>query len=278
METPAAVERVKARSKHPSDVPPVPRQYKLAVVIPDLHLPHEDKRTVAAVEKYLADESWDYWVCLGDMIDCEAISSFNVGKPRKVMSAPTVQEQFDYANVFLDRHLAAVSKQNPEVKKVYISGNHEYRCERYVDRSPELQGLVDVERALGLSKRNVQYVRFWENGELFQLGKLYLGHGAYVVQNHAAKHVRDFGCNLLYGHTHDIQQHSIKQRGKQQSLMAQSCGCLCEYEQAYMRGRPTNWAHAIGVVYVFPNGLFQLQVVPIIQSRFVGPTTGKVYG
>lgn len=254
------------------------RPYKLAVLIPDLHLPHEDKRSVAALEAYLRDEWWDYWICLGDMLDNDAISAFNVGKPRKILTAPTVQEQFEYANRFLDRHLGVVRGGNGECRLVYLEGNHEERTERYVDRLPELQGLVDVERGLNLKARGVQYVRFWSSGELYPLGKLYLGHGAYTVQNHAAKHVRDFGCCIGYGHTHDVQSYSIKQRGKQHTIMAQSFGCLCQYDQPYLRGRPTNWTHAFGVVYLFPDGFFQHQVVQIHKNRFVGPTNGKVYG
>lgn len=275
MEKAAASKRVKDGRLHPAGVPS--RSYKLAVVIPDLHVPHEDKRSVAAVEQYLADERWDYWVCLGDLIDNEAISTFNAGKPRKVQQAPTVQEQFSEANRFLDRHLAAVTRLNSDCSLVYIEGNHEERTERYVDRNPELQGLVDVERALRLHERAVRYVRFWSTGELYQLGKLYLGHGAFAVQNHAAKHVRDFGVCLGYGHTHDVQMFTIKRRGKNETLMAQSFGCLCEYEQPYMRGRPTNWSHAIGVVYIHPDGTFQHTVAMIHKHRLVGPTNGKVY-
>lgn len=240
-------------------------------------MPHEDKRSVAAVEQYLADERWDYWVQLGDLLDCDAVSSFNVGQPRKVMNAPTVAEQFDTGNAFLDRHVAAVTKQNPKCELVYISGNHEHRLERYVDKNPELQGLVDVEKSLRLRERGIRYVRFWENGELFQLGKLYLGHGAYAVQHHAAKHVRDFGVCLGYGHVHDVQSATIKRRGKNETWLAQSFGCLCQMEQAYMRGRPTNWSHAFGVVYLFPDSYFQHQVVLIHKHRFIGPTNQKLY-
>ena len=274
METPKAPQRLKDRGKHPADVP---RPYKLAVVIPDLHVPHEDKRSVAAVEQYLADEKWDYWICIGDLVDNDAISAFNAGKPRKITQAPTVQEQFSEANLFLNRHLSTVTRHNPTVDLVYLEGNHEERTERYVDRNPELQGLVDIEQALRLKQRGVKYVRFWSTGELYQLGKLYIGHGAYAVQNHAAKHVRDFGCNIMYGHTHDVQQFTVKQRGKNQTLLAQSIGCLCAHDQPYMRGRPTNWSTAFAIVYLYPDGLFQHEVVMIQKHRFVGPTTGKLY-
>lgn len=253
------------------------RDYALWIVVPDVHLPKEDKRAVAALEAYLADEWWDGWVCLGDLLDCESISDFDRDYPRRRVAAPTVQEQFDYANGWLDRHLGLVRQRNADARLALLSGNHEFRTERYADRNPELSGLVNVERQLRLKDRGVEYVDFWGKGELYRLGKLYIGHGAYTVQNHAAKHVRDYGANLIYGHVHDIQSHYIRRRGSNHPLMAQSIGCLCRYDQAYMRGRPTNWMHGFAVVYLFSDGTFQVGQVAIINGRFVGPTTGRVY-
>lgn len=253
------------------------RPYKLALVLPDIHNPHEDKKAVAGVERYAADESWDYWICLGDLLDNDAISAFNAGKPRKLMAAPTVKEQFDYTNVFLDRHLQAVKAKSPNVECVLIEGNHEERTERYCDGRPELEGIVDVAEGLRLKERGIRYVRFWSKGESYKLGKLTCIHGAYTPQNHAAKHVRDYGTSLVYGHVHDAQQFSVKLKGSGKPLSAWSIGCLCRLDLDYMRGRPHNWIHAFAVVYIFPDGNFQLTTVPIVGGRFVGPTNGRVY-
>lgn len=253
------------------------REYQLWAVIPDVHLPREAKQPIDAVEQFLADEWLDGWVCLGDLLDCEAISDFERDYPRRRVAAPTLDEQFDYANVWLDRHLAAVRNRNPEARCVYLSGNHEFRTERYTDRNPELGKIISVPKRLQVTERRIEYIDFWGKGDLFRLGKLYLGHGVYAVQNHAAKHVREYGCNLVYGHVHDMQSHYIRRRGSQHPLMAMSLGCLCEYEQAYMRGRPNNWIWGFGLVFLFPDGCFQVVPVTIINNRFVSPTTGKVY-
>lgn len=253
------------------------RDYGLWLVIPDTHIPEHDRQAVDAVEQYAADERWDGWVHLGDLGDNEAISDYSRDYPRKRSNAPRVTDSEFAVNEFLDRHLAIVSANNPDVEKIIIEGNHEFRTERYVDRAPELEGKVDIEKDWRLKERGVKYVRYWSKGDLYRIGKLYLGHGVYTVQNHANKHVREYGCNLLYGHCHDVQSSYIRRRGSNHPLMAQSVGCLCKYDQLYMRGRPMNWMHAFAVVAAFPDGTFQHTVVPIINGRFVGPTNGKVY-
>lgn len=252
------------------------RDYALWVVVPDVHLPHEDKKAVAALEQYLADEWWDGWCQLGDLLDNQSISDFDRDYPLRRVSAMDIQGQYDYANPWLDRHLGAATKRNPKCRKVMLSGNHEERSIRYGERNPEMRGLMDYQRHLNFKERGIEHVDFWGKGDLLKLGKLFVGHGIYTVQNHAAKHVRDFGCNLLYGHTHDIQSHYIRRRGSNQPLMAQSIGCLCKLEQGYMKGRPNNWISAFAVVFLFPDGSFQHQVVPILGNRFVAPG-GKVY-
>lgn len=225
----------------------------------------------------MADEAWDYWICLGDLLDNDAISQHNVGKPRLVAAAPTVLESFDYANKWLDRHLRILHKKSPKAKKVLIEGNHEWRTERYADKNPELAGLVNVPRALHLKSREIEWVPFWSRGETYRVGKLHFAHGRFTIQHHAAKHVRDFGCCVVYGHTHDIQCFPVKKRGNQHNIAAWSMGCLCEYAQAYMQGRPHNWQHAFGVVCFFPDGAFQVMQIPITRHQFVGPTNGRVY-
>lgn len=261
-------------------MPPKPkpeRDFRFGLGFTDSHFPYQDDKVLRAIEHYIEDECLDWWFHLGDLIDNEAISDFVRDKPRQMLSAAPLKAQAGEVNKWLDQHLAIVEANNPEVRKVLVEGNHEYRTERYIDRHPHLKGMVEVEEQLHLKKRGIEYVRFWSRGDVYRIGKLCLGHGVYTVQNHAAKHVREYGCNLLYGHLHDVQAHYIRRRGSNHPLMAQSIGCTCRYDMLYMRGRPMNWMTAFVVVGVFPDGTFQHQVVPVINGRFIGPTNGKVY-
>ena len=59
--------------------------YKKALVLPDMHCPHEDKRTIAAVYAYMESESWDYVINLGDFLDFNCISRWTKDTPRLKM-------------------------------------------------------------------------------------------------------------------------------------------------------------------------------------------------
>lgn len=254
-----------------------PDRLEKHLVFTDPHVPHHDMRSCVALWRYMSDERWDGVHCLGDLTDNDAISSFNDGLPRRVSNALTVSEQFEAGQAFIRQWASDARHHNPDCALTLLEGNHEERTERYVDRNPELQGLVDIERGLDLKTHGIRYLRFWSRGEMLQLGKLMLGHGSYATQNHAAAHVRHYGCNMLYGHTHDVQCHSIRRRGTGTPITAQSIGCLCRFDQPYMRGRPHNWEHAFAVVYVWPGGNFQHVVTRIMDGRFVAPTNGKEY-
>ena len=101
------------------------------------------------------------------------------------------------------------------------------------------------------------------------MGKLYFYHGnQYGGQYHAANHIRKLGCNIMYGHWHDLQQHSATHVDGPKS--AWSIGCLkdmAEESNTWLQNRAINWAHAFAVVDFYNNGLFTVHVVQIINGR-----------
>ena len=252
------------------------RPYKTAIVLPDLHVPRHDEVTLAAVERYIADCWWDYYVNLGDFMDFNCISSYNDEYIRR-KAGETVQADYVVGNEVLDRHCKAARRKNPACEMVLLEGNHDERMERYIDRNPELEGIMEPEKMLGLKERGIKWRRSHRLGEGYKIGRAEFQHGMYLNVHHAKKTALSFGEPIFYGHTHDIQAHSEILRGNNKTVMAQSLGCLCEYEQGYMRGRPNRWQQAFGVFHFWPDGYFQPTVVPIFKHRFVGPTNGKVY-
>ena len=68
-------------------------------------------------------------------------------------------------------------------------------------------------------------------------------------QYHAANHLRKMGCNIMYGHWHDLQQHSMTHMDGPKS--AWSMGCLKDMSaesNEWLDNRNHNWSHAFAIV------------------------------
>ena len=254
----------------------IKREYERALVFADPHAPEHDVRTVGAVLSYARTQWWDYCVILGDFMDFGCISHHNKNKLRQV-EGQRVMLDYDIANMLLDQIRAAVQKKNPACKIALLEGNHDEWVERYMDALPALSGMLDVAKNLRLKERGIEWVRAWSQNKLYNIGNAYFHHGLYINKYHAAKMVDVFGVPIFYGHAHDLQSYSKVFQGDDKTVIGQSLGCLCEYDQRYMKGRPNKWQQAFAEFNVFPDGFFQYAVTPIFKHRFVG-RDGKVYG
>ena len=96
------------------------REVQRWVIIPDLQIPYEDKRSLTAVEKYIAAHRWDGWLCLGDFLDFNELSSFVENRPGAVQE--DVAETFTAGNRILDRDRALVGSGTP---LVLLPSNHQ---------------------------------------------------------------------------------------------------------------------------------------------------------
>ena len=241
------------------------------IVLPDMHVPKHDKKALKAVLNYVADNPVNEIVILGDFMDMDCISSHNE-KNLRAVAAQTLQNDYEEGQKVLD----SIVKAGGGADVTLLEGNHEYRVERYVDANPQVEGMIEIEKGLDLSNHNVGWVRFWSKGEIYKVGKCSFIHGRYTNEHHAKRHAIDYGGNVVYGHTHDVQQHSLVRVGEHDTVVAQSLGCLCEYAQPYMHGAPSKWQQAFGQFYFWPNGEFQYYVGRLFGGRFFGPN-GKEY-
>jgi predicted phosphodiesterase len=255
----------------------IARPFKTAVVVPDVHLGHHDQRVLDLVEAYMADTWIDYFINLGDLIDNGGIAPFNQSRPRKILNEATLAEQYELGNQYWDRTQEAARAQNPDCEFFYIEGNHEERTERLVDAQPQFEGMVETATNMRLKQRGIHWIPYWSTGETLKLGKLRFAHGFKTNIHHASTMVRDHSCNLVYGHTHDTMSYPVRTLGDKHIQKAQSLGCLCDLNPPWIKGRPQNWMHAFGVYQFFPDGNFQPNLVEILNYRFVGPMTKKVY-
>lgn len=243
---------------------------KKAVVLSDLQIPYHDKDALALVEKYVSKNKFDYYIILGDFLDFFQISSFNQGKPGNI-EGQRILDDYNIANQILDKHQKLIRKHNKKCEFIFIYGNHCARVDKFIAANPQLKGLIEVERGLKLQQRGFKEVFSYPRGEVYKLGDLLIHHGLYTGTHHAKKMVDSYGQSILYGHTHSLQSHSRVRFDTQEIQIGQSLGCLCDYDQSYIGKDPKAWVKAFGIVYVLPNGKFNLYPIVINQNSFVSP-------
>jgi len=247
---------------------------KTAIVLPDIHLPYQDKDSLSAVEKFMGDNKWDYYILLGDFMDFDCISSHNKNKLREI-EGKRIFKDYEKGNAILDRHQKIILKKNPKAKFILLEGNHDFRVQRYLDANPQMEGMIEIEVGLRLKERGIKYVQCYTKGEVFKIGRAIFHHGLYTTKYHPSKMVEAFGDNVFYGHTHSVDSYSRSTYGGNKTTIGQSLGCLCEYNQSYMKGRPSKWQHAFGVFYFQDNGYFNYYVPMIFNGQFV--INNKIY-
>jgi hypothetical protein len=254
-------------------------KYERWIVFPDTQIPYEDKRTLKALWEYIADvQASDDpivgWLQMGDLMDFNELSRWIVGYEASVEGS--VGRSFDAGNAFLDKVQEVMSISDKDYEMVVLQGNHDYRTVDFSLRDPRLKEILDYQTNLKFAERGIQYIKCWENHDMFRKGKAFFTHGNFLNKFHAHKMVDTYGVCIYYGHTHDIMEFPKSTWGKDKTIVGKSLGCLCIYNMPYMQTKPSNWQQAFSEFLFFPDGFFQETTTKIFKHRFVG-RNGKVY-
>jgi len=222
---------------------------KSAIILPDVHLTEDVPTDYNSVKPF--------------------VKSFR-HKKRK-MEKRRYSSEVDCANKeidFLQRYTGEV---------VYLAGNHEFRVDRYLDKNPEMEGMIEIPERLNLKERNIKWVPFEDQVKTpFKLGDMHFIHGLYTNKYNAQKHLQTLGCNICYGHQHSTQT-AMQNMAMQKPHMAYALGTLGDKSPDYLQGKPANWINQFGVFYWNPkNGHFNLYPVNIINGEFIWG--GKKFG
>lgn len=242
------------------------------LVLPDPHVPNHDVKTLAVVNKFAADVDFDEMVCLGDFMDFDIISKFSMNMLRS-LEGKRILRDYEAGNKVLDGWQEALGSK---CKITLLEGNHDYRMTVLIDKAPQFEGILEVEKNLRLEERGIKWIPSWSKGELYKIGKLNFMHGDYISKYHASKMADVYGVNLVYGHTHDHQVYEKTTKGDRNPVMAMSLGYLADPTKLkYTRNRPNNWSQLIGVAEIRPNGNFNLTPIRIFDHQFT--YAGKLY-
>lgn len=239
------------------------------IAIYDLHYPSHHKALWSNFLEFVSDFQPDYFVFGGDNMDFEVISHW-IGDKRRPVEGKRLRRDYRGFNDNILKPLMDALPQNCE--KTYLFGNHEDWVEQYIDSHPELEGFLEIENNLDLDDWEV--IPYSKSKEI---GKLHFIHGEYVNLHNAYKTAQVYGRNIIYGHGHSFQAHTLTHPLDADAYMGMQLPCACVLNPHYRLNKPNAWVNGFGAFYMQPNGMFNL--FPVLSQQdgsFVAPT-GKEY-
>lgn len=236
--------------------------FKKYIILGDIHVPEQDDLAMNAVFKLMKNEKFDGIINIGDFMDFNSLSKFSKGK-HKTLEGQRVKEDYIKANAMLDVFDELLPKN---AEKHFLTGNHEVRLNSWIEEFPMLDGLFDFESCLKLKERGY---KVYPHNEIVKFGRLCVVHGIYCSANPAKVHATKLLSNVLCGHLHSPEMALIHSPAKEVSVVGYVNGCLCSMSPEYMQGKPSNWSQGISILYLLPDGQFDIVLIRIVKHKFV---------
>ncbi len=260
------------RTKAKTDFDETAWQIQKTVLLPDIHHPHYEERTMEAINNFIFDYDPDELVYMGDQMSLDCVSWWNKDRPL-LKEGQRLRNDYDT----FDKEILQIHENitREDIRRTFMIGNHEERTTAYVQKNPELEDLIDPVIYLNLLDRGYILIPF--NG-IHKVGKLNVIHGFYWNVHHAKKTVDDFEGNVVYAHVHNPQMFAktspIDAKGYH---TATSLPCIANIKPQYKKNAPNRWMNGFGIVEHLPaTGFFNLYTIIIIEGSFMW--NGTYYG
>jgi predicted phosphodiesterase len=257
-------EKAKLQWKVPKTTLPQNKKgaFKKYIIVGDIHVPEQDDYAMNAVFKLMKHEKFDGIINLGDYMDFNSVSKYSRGK-LKTLEGQRLKNDYIKGNAILDIFDELLPKN---AEKHFLTGNHEVRLNAVIEEFPMLEGLFDFETCLRLKERGY---KVYPHNEIVKFGRLNIVHGIYTSANPAKVHATRLLSNILTGHLHSPEMALIHSPAKEVSVVGYVNGCLCSMSPEYMAGKPSNWSQGFAVLYLLPDGQFDVVLVRIVKHKFV---------
>ncbi len=237
-----------------------------AIVTPDKHFPLADMPAIKALCKAIEIVKPDIYIDLGDVGEWHGCSHWQWRKKKRPpieYQLPFIDKDIKDVNSGMDIIDESLDKVNCK-EKYMIEGNHDDWMNRFTEEHPYLN--YEFHKVVKLKERGYT---FYQIGKYLKVGKLFFYHGHHFGgMHHSRNHLIRLGCNIMYGHHHDLQQSSVTHIDGVKS--AWSIGCLKDMgddKNAWLGNRKHNWSHAFSIVDFFENGYFTVHVIQIINGK-----------
>lgn len=233
----------------------VPKQYKKALVMNDIHSRFHDRKALEIAINYGLNQGCDLVIINGDLLDFYQFSKFDKN--------PDILQYFYSEREWVTDFLELLQKHFGKV--IFKKGNHDIRRELHIQRKlvdvPEVQGLLDISDYVFFDGSTVDVVEDYniiEFGKLnFMHGHEYYGSGVHVAYNRLNKAMD----NVISGHSH-VTQSSLKKTVKGTFYGSWTVGCLCSLSARY--SPMNNWNHGFAIVEKDGDGSFVVSNKQII--------------
>lgn len=172
----------------------------LTIVLPDIHLPYEDKYAVSSIMRMIEDVRPDRVVQVGDLLDMKAPARWSKGTAAEYCNS--VREEAD-AGVNFWRELRDSAD---DAELVFVAGNHEDRLRNYTElHAPALRDIVpSLSELMRLDDFGVKHVKTqpWQiaPGVSCIHGKLLAATAGASARKEMLRHNR----SIVQGHTHRL--------------------------------------------------------------------------
>jgi len=233
------------------------------VIVPDVHAHEVDWDYMRSVCKFIKDFKPNYLIQLGDLMDYACLMSKRKQKYPNFdgKDIKSLEHEFQACAKILSMLNQSVPKSTV---KIFLKGNHEYRADSILAEYPEFDSLINIEKRLDISDWKVlEYL------EHYKLGKLNIIHGEFFGVNNVAKHLRHYQKNVVYGHTHAIQQDTMASPMREIPIWGATIGCGCNVNPDYQRNKSNQWQHGFAYGWFDKvTGDFDCQVKRVINAKF----------
>lgn len=237
------------------------------LIVGDAQAPYYHKPSLSILKQFAKDFQPNYFVDLGDRWDFRSLSKFEPDNEKAQLKLRFIEDKqagIDWGD--------SIHKSLPKrCKKVFLKGNHEERCKKFIKEQSVLDGLIEIETYL--KENNYTII---EHGHYTSIGKLYFNHGdEFGGVNHSRTYALRTGKNVIYGHHHSFQSTTVHHLD--QPHAAFSIGMMGDREQLrfYTEGKPLSWQNGFAYAYILPSGRFALY--PVIVTDNSAIIEGRIY-
>lgn len=243
---------------------------KTVVVLSDIQAPEEDRKMVAAVQRFIKDYEPDEIYCVGDEADMPEPSRWNKGTAGEYSG--TLQKGLDRTHEIMAGFREALGSKPFHLMR----SNHGDRIRNYIDKyAPALNSLRDLqyEKILGYNELEIEYHnRIWQFTKGWALAHGDEGNLISTPGGTALSLAKRTGLSIVCGHTHraGIQHYHTAINGRTTSrIFGVEVGNMMDMKKAkYLKFGGANWQQAFGILHI-NNGVVSPQVINVINNSFI---------